>query len=49
VVVTVTLNDEPSGFETGPEAWVEPNKCKLLSNRVLVDVARPSLRSSASR
>jgi hypothetical protein len=33
VVVNVRLNDEPSGFETEPETWVEPNKCKLLCNR----------------
>jgi len=32
-VVTVRLNDEPSGFETEPETWVEPNKCKLQRNR----------------
>ena len=36
-VVTVRLNDEPSGFETEPETWVEPNKCKLLCNRDHVD------------
>jgi hypothetical protein len=38
VVVTVRLNDEPSGFETEPETWVEPNKCKLLCNRLVVEV-----------
>jgi hypothetical protein len=36
-VVTVRLNDEPSGFETEPETWVEPNKCKLLCNRETVE------------
>jgi len=35
VVVNVRLNDEPSGFETEPETWVEPNKCTKSSARTM--------------
>jgi hypothetical protein len=45
VVGTIRLNDEPSGFETEPEIWVEPNKCKLLCNRVNVDLKITRMRN----